>query len=216
MEKKKRGSWAFRHILGILAIIYGAAFLVVLLLKIDSSMVLFFSSHQNYVLRFIMIIATSFGTGSFLFLMILAIMLIAIFERKNLLKSSALYLLSVVITTIFTYAIKIIVQRDRPFNLIETGFSFPSGHSSASMAAYGVMAFLLWNKNRKLAWLALVIPLVVGFSRIYLNVHWMSDVFAGLFLGASVVFFLIGIIYQNKNSPLRRVQWALHPSLKAG
>ncbi len=85
--------------------------------------------------------------------------------------------------------LKAIVQRPRPdgFRLIaETGYSFPSGHSMISMAFFGLLVWMVWTyeKDRTLArvWsvlLSLVI-VMVGVSRIYLGVHYASDVVAGI------------------------------------
>ncbi len=97
------------------------------------------------------------------------------------------------------YALKELVARARPDGLIpaiaETGFSFPSGHSAASMAFYGFLAFLifrLYPEYRKAALLiAAGIIILIGFSRLYLGVHYLSDVLAGYALGALWLF--IGI-----------------------
>ena len=84
--------------------------------------------------------------------------------------------------------LKQLVQRPRPdgFRLIaETGYSFPSGHSMVAMAFYGLLAWMVWHyeRDRFVRWLCvigfgLVIALIV-ISRIYLGVHYASDVIAG-------------------------------------
>lgn len=84
--------------------------------------------------------------------------------------------------------LKAIVQRPRPegFRLVsEVGYSFPSGHSMISMAFFGLCAWMVWHyeKDRVAKWFycicfALLIALV-GISRIYLGVHYASDVLAG-------------------------------------
>ena len=66
------------------------------------------------------------------------------------------------------------------------GYSFPSGHSSGAVAAYGSLA--VYEKDRKLLWvLALVLPLLVGFSRVYVGAHYPTDVLCGWLLGLLVV-----------------------------
>ena len=84
--------------------------------------------------------------------------------------------------------LKAIVQRPRPdgFRLIaETGYSFPSGHSMISMAFFGLLVWMVWTyeKDRVLAhiWCVLfsLVIVMVGVSRIYLGVHYASDVLAG-------------------------------------
>lgn len=59
--------------------------------------------------------------------------------------------------------------------------SFPSGHACASMG--GVTAFFIWSKKKKVAWLAFLYPLIIGMSRIYLCVHYPSDVIFGYIVG---------------------------------
>lgn len=84
--------------------------------------------------------------------------------------------------------LKYIVHRPRPdgFRLIsEVGYSFPSGHSMVSMAFYGLCAWMVWSyeRDRILRWFCCLsyafIVAVVGMSRVYLGVHYASDVIAG-------------------------------------
>ncbi len=83
---------------------------------------------------------------------------------------------------------KAIVQRPRPdgFRLVaETGYSFPSGHSMFSMAFYGFLIWLVWHyeKDNLQRWLFCLsfafIIIMIGISRIYLGVHYASDVLGG-------------------------------------
>src|SRR5690606_18381112 len=89
-------------------------------------------------------------------------------------------------------SLKIFFQRPRPLDPVyeaARGFSFPSGHSMSSMTFFGLLIFIVWDKieNEKLKWsltiLLTLIILIIGFSRIYLRVHYASDVLAGLALG---------------------------------
>lgn len=107
-------------------------------------------------------------------------------------------LLGVVIGAIFTnLTIKIWVARPRPYAdaasdfyawwqtvgaHTESDLSFPSGHSTASCAAMTGLFFALGRRKSWRGWLFLV-PLLIGFSRIYLMVHYTTDVIAGLCVG---------------------------------
>lgn len=88
------------------------------------------------------------------------------------------------------WAVKFTLGRARPHN-IYTGieqYSFPSGHTTLSIVIYGFMAFLLANgksTKQKLALTAVAAVLIglISFSRMYLGVHWFSDVLGSLSLG---------------------------------
>jgi len=71
-----------------------------------------------------------------------------------------------------------------------SGFAFPSGHATQAVAVYGVLAFLIskqlrsWSRAVTVWTAATLVALLVGFSRLYLGVNWISDVLAGFALGA--------------------------------
>jgi len=102
--------------------------------------------------------------------------------------------------------LKNLVERVRPCNLNTlfpmliprpTDFSFPSGHTSASFAA----TVIIWKANRKFGVLALLLAFLIAFSRLYLYVHYPTDILAGMVLGllcglASIA--LINFFYKRK------------------
>lgn len=84
--------------------------------------------------------------------------------------------------------LKYLVQRPRPdgFRLIsESGYGFPSGHSMVAMAFFGLLIWMVWRYHRRdvmrVVWCAAfgLVIVMVGVSRIYLGVHYASDVLAG-------------------------------------
>lgn len=94
-------------------------------------------------------------------------------------------------SAITTYLIKHLFYRARPIVealYFETNSSFPSGHATAAMALYGFLLYTIWKhdkhhlKNPLIIFLFTLIVLV-GISRLYLGVHYLSDVLAGYFIG---------------------------------
>ena len=109
------------------------------------------------------------------------------------------------IVTILNQIIKFIMQRPRPteFRIIEeTGYSFPSGHSMVRMAFYGYLIYLIYkyinNKHlkRTLIIILSVLICIIGVSRIYLGVHYTSDVLGGFLI--SFAYLIIYIELVNK------------------
>jgi len=109
---------------------------------------------------------------------------------------------NLIISVLLNLGIKALFQRERPLidnRLIDViGYSFPSGHAMVSMAFYGFLiylAYVYWN-NKKYKWpiiiLLMVIILIIGTSRIYLGVHYLSDVLAGYLISIS---YLIVYVY---------------------
>lgn len=123
-------------------------------------------------------------------------------------KKEAKYILINLITIFFTnQLLKRIVERPRPegFRIVEElGYSFPSGHSMVSMAFYGFFIYLIYKKvkNNYIKWISIsllsLLIILIGISRIYLGVHYASDVLAGFLLSISYLGLFTHII--NKDS----------------
>lgn len=110
---------------------------------------------------------------------------------------------NLILVVILNTLIKNIVQRPRPdgFRLVsEWGYSFPSGHSMVAMAFYGFLAWLVWKYERDALsrWFYLIVfaglILVIGISRVYLGVHYASDVIAGFFVSLAWLAFFTKVI----------------------
>jgi undecaprenyl-diphosphatase len=95
-----------------------------------------------------------------------------------------------------TYVLKILVARPRAFDalVIETDSSFPSGHAMIALALYGFLIYVvmrcvktIWLRNASIAAFGVLIMLI-GVSRLYLGVHYVSDVFMGYCIGGGALF----------------------------
>ena len=103
--------------------------------------------------------------------------------------------------TIFQYILKFIFRRERPIgiNLIEeTNYSFPSGHSLTAMAFYGFIIYLIYRSNLKykkvyIMGLSIMI-LLIGLSRVYLGVHFITDVLGGFTFSLFYLIIFINIV----------------------
>lgn len=104
--------------------------------------------------------------------------------------------------TLVNQVIKHIIRRPRPnvLRLVEeSGYSFPSGHSMVSMAFYGIIIYLVYKNvsNKYLKWLLItllsLLILSIGFSRIYVGVHYFTDVAGGFLLGLAYLIIYINI-----------------------
>lgn len=141
---------------------------------------------------------TNFGGA--IFLLVLAITLFILIKNK---KIGFSIFLNLVIITMLNQLLKRILQRPRPteFRIIEeTGYSFPSGHSMISMAFYGYLIYLIYKyvKNKYVKWISIIILSIlicsIGISRIYLGVHYTSDVLGGFFISISYLVIYISLI----------------------
>lgn len=141
---------------------------------------------------------TNFGGAIFLSIATIALLLLI----KN--KKIGLSIFSnIVIITILNQLLKRILRRPRPteFRIVEeTGYSFPSGHSMVSMAFYGYLIYLIYRyiKNKYIKWSLIVLLSIliclIGISRIYLGVHYTSDVLGGFLLSISYLVVYISLI----------------------
>lgn len=141
--------------------------------------------------------------GSAAFLILVTLCCLFIFVRKKKLSFYAKMIpVNLLISALFNEVFKRIFHRTRPDinRLVQiTGFSFPSGHSTVSMSFYGYLAYLIFkNVKSRLRYLyailLILLVLMIGISRIYLGVHYASDVIAGFCEGASWLIILIQLI----------------------
>jgi undecaprenyl-diphosphatase len=111
-------------------------------------------------------------------------------------------------SSLLNYYLKWMFKRDRPtFNplITESGYSFPSGHSMVSFSFIGILAYLLTLMVQKKSLKVLIMTLfffivfLIGFSRIYLGVHYPSDVIAGFAAGGAwLVICIVALKFKAK------------------
>ncbi len=158
----------------------------------------------NQITEILKIITNIGGIPSLFFIaLFLSIILFICQKRKqgiaillNLLMSSSMYII-----------LKNIFQRPRPEAveqlISETGHSFPSGHTTNNVAFYGFAIYLIYEnvKNKKVRNLLIILlsimPILIGFSRIYLRVHYFSDVLAGIIVGIISITIFVSFIYKK-------------------
>ena len=141
---------------------------------------------------------TNFGGA--IFLAVLTIILFILIKNK---KIGLSIFSNLVIITVLNQLLKNILQRPRPteYRIIEeTGYSFPSGHSMISMAFYGYLVYLIYKyvKNKYVKWTSMVLLSLlicsIGISRIYLGVHYTSDVLGGFLISISYLVIYISAV----------------------
>jgi undecaprenyl-diphosphatase len=134
-------------------------------------------------------VAVIFDTTS---LVIFSLVISGILFLKNYKAQGLLLLGAMGGDALIVSILKTIEHVARPANGIffDTGFSYPSGHSAGCVVFGGVLVYFAWRhwqstRSRALVGVGLgAVVGVVGFDRVYLNVHWLSDVFGGWLFGA--------------------------------
>ena len=123
-------------------------------------------------------------------------------QRRNLPIAGAVLLAPAASLTFFTL-IKLAYRRERPAGGVVRGertFSFPSGHSAASAAVFGTLAYVLWREelldDERAVALALIPAAIIGTSRVYLDVHYATDVLGGWAVGG-VVAAMSAMVYER-------------------
>ena len=135
-----------------------------------------------------------------------SILCIAILVKNK--KYFVFFALANLIGVILNNLLKIIIRRPRPTETLvltaESSYSFPSGHAMMSMIFYGLLIYYVtkfvkkkWLKNLLVCMLSAII-LFVGISRIYLGVHYATDVLAGYVIGIVYLVLFIKLLKKKK------------------
>jgi len=153
----------------------------------------------------LLIVVTELGDGLLLysFTALLSLWLLA---RKRW-RAALHWLITVACVGLLTEALKLFTAVERPplLNSAQMSYAFPSAHASLSVAVFGFLAVIVARELRN-NWhwvpysMAVFMVVAIGFSRLYLGVHWLSDVLAGWSLGLAWVA-LMGIAYRHHPAP---------------
>lgn len=143
--------------------------------------------------------------GSHIFLIPANIILALIF----LIKKHRWYSLQVPVVSLGSFlvmsSLKLLFSRPRPDDPVyqaAMGFSYPSGHAMSAMTFFGLLIYLVWNRihDRKIRWvltiLLVIFIVMIGFSRVYLRVHYASDVLSGFSMG--IIWLVISLWVMDK------------------
>ena len=136
--------------------------------------------------------------GSEIFIIILCLLVLFLFKKKS---RGIGFTFILLLSTLFNQGLKLIVGRERPdINQLvtESSYSFPSGHTMIITTIVGLFIFYLWNnkkgsrtKKNVITIILTIIAFLVMLSRIYLGVHYFSDIIGGI--TASLL--LLAIVY---------------------
>jgi undecaprenyl-diphosphatase len=144
-------------------------------------------------------IITKFGNT--MTILIVVIILMIILNKKE----GIMLGISTVDTVLINQIIKYIIRRPRPSHLRlikQGGYSFPSGHAMISIAVYGFLIYIINKKieNKKLKIILTVLLtlliILIGISRIYVGVHYPSDIIAGYSISLAIL--ILNITLCNK------------------
>ncbi len=169
--------------------------------EIDAKVFQQIEPYTSPTITAIMNFFTFFGSTDFLFPAYTLLALFYIVFKKNTRRSlniTAIGLSSVLLMLL----IKNIFKRNRPPDplVAAKGFSYPSGHSTSAFTFCGILIYILWESQVKKVWkwigtvALLLFAAIVAFSRVYLHVHYASDVLAGFclsFLWLTICIFVL-------------------------
>ena len=171
-----------------------------------------------------MVAVTELGDVEVVLPLVLAAM--AWFVWHRLWQTSLYWLAATAVAEVLVKVLKFVMQRLRPGLLYEgvERYSFPSSHATLSVVVYGFLAFLVCREQRKgvrngIALAAVLLVVSIAFSRLYLGVHWASDVIAGMSFALAWVgalAFAYSYRIHEDVRPIQLLAWLMAVVLLAG
>jgi len=183
------------------------------LLVFDKNVISFIESIRTPLLNKIMAFITYMGNSIAIVISFLIVVILLIILKKFRYLYSLL--ISMSSSVVFVLLIKNIIGRQRPpvenALIVLKDFSFPSGHSYMAVAFYGLIIYFIFDmfKNNNTKYFILLAGIIfilsLGFSRLYLGVHWPSDVFAGFAAAIALIAAIITILeIKEKFQPIKK------------
>ncbi len=190
--------------------------------EFDEKVTAFIFSYRSPVLTTIVVAITELGS-QWAYLILIPVITLILYYKGHSWRISLQAFLILLSTFFLNLGIKYLISRPRPdlegrlIQVSEGSFSYPSGHSMCALAFYGFNVYLIFKlvKNQWLRWsliiLQLLLILAIGASRVYLGVHYPTDVVAGFVVGAIWLALCIVILrsvnfYRKKREPAERIE----------
>ena len=186
---KKHTKWIMSIICIILFLVIGLYLIKINNNIIDKNVYNVVISFKSNIMTKIFKIITSFAGIEFMIIAIIIVLLL-----KKLKHIRYLIILNLINDVALNNILKFIFKRERPIDLMlieESGYSFPSGHTMVATAFYGFIIYLIHKSNYSkkikiiLTSILTILIILIGISRIYLGVHYATDVIAGYLIAIS-------------------------------
>jgi undecaprenyl-diphosphatase len=157
---------------------------------------------------------TDAGTSRFVTPIVLLGAILSIWKRRF--AFAAVWVLAITTAPLLNGEVKEVFKRARPAGIDplapENSYSFPSGHSMEAIVAYSMVGYLLLVTLPPRRWLrfavvgvATLLIIAIGFSRMYLSAHWLTDVLGGFALGAAWSAFWIAVLECGRRRSIDRL-----------
>lgn len=184
------------------------------LTTLDSPVTRWLVAHRTPWLTSVMRVVTQLGSAWFVVTLLTAVVVVMVARHRPWTAIMVPPLSSAGAATMIM-VIKVLIARPRPtvgaIVATATGFSFPSGHSAQAVATYGALAWVATRavagpRRRPAVWAAAtMVALLIGFSRMYLGVHWLSDVLGGYVLAAAWLAIVVTAVNTTTRVRARRL-----------
>ncbi len=181
-------------------------FIIMTVLVITDNISCFDDSIYNFIISFRskpldLFLKTITRLGDTLVIIVIVAVTLFFINKKN----KVLLLSNTILTVASNQGLKYLLRKPRPDHLKlikQGGFSYPSGHSMIAVCVYGIMIYIINKKvkNKKLkislSILLTLLIVIIGISRIYVGVHYPSDVLGGFFLATAIL--ILNLTFYDK------------------